>query len=98
MGLAWRKRLREWKRSARAKWGRRRRNLLRGWWGASGMEALEARQLLSSSVIINEIMFNPGVSNPGQAGYIPESLSREYIELYNRGSADRPRSTWRAGG
>lgn len=42
--------------------------------------------VLAQTVVINEIMFHPGLGRPGYPGYVPEDLNQEFVELLNIGS------------
>src|SRR3954470_9452469 len=52
---------------------------------STGLEMLEARQLLAADVIISEIMFHPSSGDDGQ----------EYVELFNRGDAAATLTNWK---
>ena len=41
----------------------------------------------AQNVVINEIMFHPGLGRPGEDGYIPEESRKEFIELHNLSAA-----------
>src|SRR3954470_357458 len=52
---------------------------------STGLEMLEARQLLAADVVISEIMFHPSSGDDGQ----------EYVELFNRGDAAADLTNWK---
>ncbi|MCX5672247.1 MAG: lamin tail domain-containing protein, partial [Planctomycetota bacterium] len=58
-------------------------------------EPMEPRLLLDTgTVLINEIMYHPGMGEPGYAGYVAEDTRLEYIELYNKGAAAVSLTDW----
>ncbi|MHB1034559.1 MAG: lamin tail domain-containing protein [Pirellulales bacterium] len=65
----------------------RRRRRVFGEHPRRSLESLEARLLLAGEVVINELMYHPGFSEPQQPGYVAEDVRLEYIELFNRGDA-----------
>ena len=62
---------------------RKRGRQARNW--RAGVEALEARMVLDTTVVFNEIMYNPGGAD--------EAL--EWIELHNQLAVDMDFSGWR---
>ena len=56
---------------------------------------MEARLFLdNSNVVINEIMYHPGFSQPGQTDFVAEDTRLEYVELYNKGAVPVSLSSW----
>ncbi|MHC1768018.1 MAG: lamin tail domain-containing protein [Verrucomicrobiia bacterium] len=49
----------------------------------------------AQTVVINEILFHPGVGRPGEVGYLPEDTRKEFIELLNLESAPLNLHGWR---
>jgi len=70
------------------------------WPGGAGgpaplFEPMEPRLFLdNSNVVINEIMYHPGFSEPGQADFVAEDIRLEYVELYNKGTAPVNLNGW----
>jgi len=48
-----------------------------------------------AQVVINELMYHPGLGEPGQAGYVPEDTRQEFVELFNSGAAPVNLQGWR---
>lgn len=49
----------------------------------------------AQNVVINEIMFHPGLGQPGEPGYVAEDTRKEFIELLNLGSEPVILKGWR---
>jgi hypothetical protein len=63
---------------------------------AAFFEPIEPRILLDTgTVVINEIMYHPGMGEAGYAGYVAEDTRLEYIELYNKGAAAVSLKDWK---
>ena len=62
-------------------------SLLVGWIAATTVRA--------DHVLINEIMYHPGLGKPGETGYIAEDTRQEFIELYNADTNSVNLQGWR---
>ncbi len=49
----------------------------------------------AQNVVINEIMFHPGLGRPGEVGYVAEDTRKEFIELLNLEPAPLNLHGWR---
>ncbi len=60
-----------------------------------GVACLVAQLANAGQVMVTEIMFHPGLGEPGGEGYIAEDTRQEYIELYNSGPDAVDLQGWR---
>ena len=54
-----------------------------------------AASVSAGPVLVNEIMYHPGLGAPGETGYLAEDLRKEFIELHNSGTTAVNLKGWR---